>query len=161
MFGHGPHRLQSLRRVQTRWVAFSLGHFVWPLNNQNDPDTAVGLATLQYIEDENIVAQAASKGEYLLEQLHQALDGHPHVGNLRGKGVMCGVELVEDKANKTWYPPVCGVGAKMTWALIDHGVCTHVRSEVVCIAPPLTTDEATLDQLVSGVRAAVVDVFGE
>ena len=81
--------------------------------------------------------------------------------DVRGKGMMCGVELVEDKAKKSWYPPEWGVGPKMTNAMIDHGVFTRMRSEVVCIAPPLTTDEATLDALVAGIRDAVVDVFGE
>jgi adenosylmethionine-8-amino-7-oxononanoate aminotransferase len=122
---------------------------------------AVGMATLDFIEKHDLPGQAASKGVYLLEKLHSELDGHPHVGNVRGKGMMCAVELVEDKANKSWYPPEWGVGPKMTKAMIDHGVFTRMRSEVVCIAPPLTTDEATLDELVAGVRNAVVDVFGE
>jgi len=122
---------------------------------------AVGLATLDIIENEDLPGQAASKGEYLLNKLHSELDGHPHVGNVRGKGMMCGVELVEDKATRAWYPAEWGVGAKMTKALIDHGVFTRMRSEVVCLAPPLTTDEATLDQLVEAVRNAIVDVFGE
>ncbi len=122
---------------------------------------AVGLATLDIIENEDLPGQAASKGEYLLDKLHSELDGHPHVGNVRGKGLMCGVELVEDKASRAWYPPDWAVGAKMNKALIDHGVFTRMRSEVVCLAPPLTTDEATLDELVAGVRNAIVDVFGE
>jgi adenosylmethionine-8-amino-7-oxononanoate aminotransferase len=122
---------------------------------------AAGLATLDYIQSENLPEQAATKGAYLLDRLHAELDGHPHVGNVRGKGMMCGVELVEDKASKSWYSPEWGVGPKMTKAMIEHGVFTRMRSEVVCIAPPLTTDEATLDQLVAGVRNAVVDVFGE
>jgi adenosylmethionine-8-amino-7-oxononanoate aminotransferase len=49
----------------------------------------------------------------------------------------------------------------MTAAMIDNGVFTRMRSEVVCIAPPLTTDEATLDELVAGIRNAIVTVFGE
>jgi len=122
---------------------------------------AVGLATLDFIEKEKLVDQAAEKGAYLLEQLHAELDGHPHVGNVRGKGMMCGVELVENKATKAWYPPEWGVGGKMTAALIANRIFTRMRSEVVCIAPPLTTDRATLDQLVAGVRNAVVSVFGE
>jgi len=122
---------------------------------------AVGLATLDYIEKENVVGQAAEKGAYLLERLHAELDGHPHVGNVRGKGMMCGVELVEDKATKAWYPAEWGVGPKMTNALIENGIFTRMRSEVICLAPPLTTDQATLDELVSGTRNAVVSVFGE
>jgi adenosylmethionine-8-amino-7-oxononanoate aminotransferase len=122
---------------------------------------AVGLATLDFIEKEKLVEQSAHKGAYLLEQLHAELDGHPHVGNVRGKGMMCGVELVEDKATKAWYPAEWGVGGKMTAALIANKIFTRMRSEVVCIAPPLTTDEATIDELVAGVRNAIVSVFGE
>ena len=122
---------------------------------------AVGLATLDFIEKENLVEQAATKGAYLLDRLHAELDGHPHVGNVRGKGMMCGVELVEDKATKAWYPAEWGVGGKMTAALIANKIFTRMRSEVVCIAPALTTDEATIDELVAGVRNAIVTVFGE
>jgi adenosylmethionine-8-amino-7-oxononanoate aminotransferase len=122
---------------------------------------AVGLATLDFIERENLVAQAAEKGAYLLEQLHAELDGHPNVGNVRGKGIMCGVELVEDKATKAWFPPEWGVGPKMTNALIANNIFTRMRSEVICLAPPLTTDQATLDELVAGTRNAIVSVFGE
>ncbi len=50
---------------------------------------------------------------------------------------------------------------KMTKALIDQGIFTRMRNEVICIAPPITTDEATLDEYVSGVRKAIVEVFGE
>ena len=122
---------------------------------------AVGLATLDIIKNEDFPGQAASKGEYLLEKLHAALDGHPHVGEVRGKGLMCGVELVENKASKELYPAEWGVGAKMTKAMINHGLFTRMRSEVVCLAPPLTTEESTLDDIVSAVRDSVVDVFGE
>jgi putrescine aminotransferase len=122
---------------------------------------AVGLATLDVIEKEDFVGQAATKGDYLLERLQSELAGHPHVGNIRGKGMMLGVELVENKATKELYPADWGVGAKMGKAMQDHGLFTRMRSEVVCIAPPITTSEATLDDLVSAVRNAVVDVFGE
>jgi adenosylmethionine-8-amino-7-oxononanoate aminotransferase len=122
---------------------------------------AVGLATLDFIESENLVEQAATRGAYLLDKLHTELDDHPHVGNVRGKGMMCGVELVEDKTTKSWYPPEWGVGSKMTGAMIDNGLFTRMRSEVVCLAPPLTTDEATLDELVAAVRNSIVTVFGE
>ncbi|MCP3688818.1 MAG: aspartate aminotransferase family protein [Gammaproteobacteria bacterium] len=122
---------------------------------------AVGLAMLDIINREDFPGQAASKGEYLLEQLHSALDGHPHVGDVRGKGLMCGVELVEHKSSKELYPAEWGVAGKMTKAMINHGLFTRMRSEVVCIAPPITSSDSTLDELVGAVRDAVVDVFGE
>ena len=122
---------------------------------------AVGLATLDIIENEDLPGQAAAKGEYLLDKLHAELDGHPRVGEVRGKGLMCGVELVENKSTKELYPVEWGVGPKMSKAMISHGLFTRMRSEVVCIAPPLTTSESTLDELVYAVRDSVVDVFGE
>ena len=121
---------------------------------------AAGLATLDIIEKEDLPGQAAEKGAYLLERLHAELDGHPHVGNVRGKGMMCGVELVEDKASKSWYPADFGLGGKMTKALLNQGIFTRVRSELICIAPPLTTEISTIDDYVDGVRDAVVEVFG-
>ena len=95
------------------------------------------------------------------EKLHAELDGHPHVGEVRGKGMMCGVELVESRESKALYPAEWGVGPKMIKAMTSHGLFTRMRSEVVCIAPPLTTEESTLDDIVSAVRDSVVDVFGE
>ena len=80
---------------------------------------AVGLASLDMIEKEDFPGQAASKGAYLLDKLHAELDGHPHVGEVRGKGMMCGVELVENKATKELYPAEWGVGAKMTKTMIS------------------------------------------
>ena len=74
---------------------------------------------------------------------------------------MIGIELVENKDSKALYPAEWGVGPKMTNAMINHGLFTRMRGEVVCIAPPLTTEESTLDDVVAAVRDSVVDVFGE
>ena len=121
---------------------------------------AVALATLDIIENEDLPAQAARKGKLLLDNLHNALDAHPHVGNVRGQGMMAGVEIVEDKSTKKWFAPDFNLGAKLTRALMKRGLYTRVRSEVICLAPPLTTDESTLEEIVNIVRAAVGEVVG-
>ena len=58
---------------------------------------AVALRTLQIIEDEHLVAEAARKGAYLMDALRARLGDHPHVGEIRGKGLMCAVEFVKDR----------------------------------------------------------------
>ncbi|CAJ2377674.1 MAG: Aspartate aminotransferase family protein [Arenicellales bacterium IbO2] len=121
---------------------------------------AVALATLDIIQNEDLPGQAARKGKFLLEKLHAALDDHAHVGNVRGLGMMAGVEIVEDKAAKKWYPPEFGLGAKLTKALMKRGLYTRVRSEVICIAPPLITDESVLEEIVNIVRESVEEVLG-
>ena len=71
---------------------------------------AVGLATLDIIEGEDLPGQAATKGVRMLENLHETLDSHPHVGNVRGLGLMMGVEVVKDKADKSWFEPEFNLG---------------------------------------------------
>ena len=121
---------------------------------------AVGLATLDIIRDEDSPGQAARKGAAMLENFQQTLGDHPHVGNIRGQGLMIGIEVVRDKATKEWFPADFGLGGKLTKAMMDRGLFTRVRSEVICIAPPLNSDEAVLDAIVESVRQAIVDVLG-
>ena len=121
---------------------------------------AVALATLDIIENEDLPGQAASKGEAMLQKLHDALDDHPHVGNVRGKGMMHGIEIVKDKATKEWFEADFGLGGKLTKALMERGLYTRVRSEVICNAPPLTTDQGTLDEMVAIYKDAITHVLG-
>ena len=121
---------------------------------------AVALATLDIVENEDLSGQAAAKGEPMLKKLHEALDDHPHVGNVRGKGMMHGIEIVKDKQTKEWFDADFGLGAKLTKALLDRGLYTRVRSDVICNAPPLITDESVLDQMVDIYRDAIVEVLG-
>ena len=121
---------------------------------------AVALATLDIVENEDLVGQAARKGEALLQKLHDELDDLPQVGNVRGKGMMAGVEIVKDKTSKEWFDADFALGAKLTKAMMKRGLYTRVRSEVICLAPPLITEQATLDEIVEIVRDAVVEVTG-
>lgn len=121
---------------------------------------AVALATLDIVENKDLPGQAAAKGEAFLHNLHEALDGLAHVGNVRGKGMMAGVEIVADKPTKAWFDADFGLGAKLSKALMARKLYTRVRSEVICLAPPLTTEQSTLDEMVEIVRDAVVEVTG-
>ncbi|MGI9316056.1 MAG: aspartate aminotransferase family protein [bacterium] len=121
---------------------------------------AVALATLDIVEKEDLPGQAATKGEAMLLQYKDALESHPNVGNIRGQGMMHGIEIVKDKSTKEWFEPEFGLGAKLTKAMLNRGLYTRVRSEVICSAPPLTTDQATLDKMVEIVHDSVVDVLG-
>ena len=68
---------------------------------------------LQILEEEGLPAQAADKGDYLLAALRAALSDHPHVGDVRGKGLMCAVEYVKDKSTKAEFEPREQVGPKL------------------------------------------------
>ncbi len=121
---------------------------------------AVALATLDIIKSEDLPGQAATKGEAMLQKYRDALESHPHVGNIRGKGMMHGIEIVKDKSTKEWFDASFGLAPKLTKAMLDRGLYTRVRSEVICSAPPLNTDVDILDRMVEIIHDSIVEVLG-
>ena len=109
---------------------------------------AVALRTLRIIEDERFPEQAAAKGAELLARLRAALADHPHVGDVRGKGLMCGVELVEDRADKRPFPAGRGVGAAVLRAAAERGLVSRVKADTYLLAPPIVVTSAQIERMV-------------
>jgi L-2,4-diaminobutyrate transaminase len=120
----------------------------------------VALATLDIIEREGFPAQAAEKGAYLLKGLKAALESHPHVGDVRGNGLMCGVEFVLDRATKAEHPPEEKVGSRVSAAAQKRGLFSRLRGEsVFCLAPPVITPYPVLDRIVEALAGAVKEIL--
>lgn len=122
--------------------------------------SAVALRNLDIIESEDFPGQAATKGTYLLERLHAALADHPHVGEVRGLGLMAAIEFVQDKAGKTEFPPEENVGSRVHEAAQQRGLFSRLRGDVFCLAPPCVTTEQQLDQIVAILQDSVTAVLG-
>jgi putrescine aminotransferase len=121
---------------------------------------AVALAMLDLIEREHFVSQAREKGALLLGSLKQALAGHPHVGEVRGLGLMCGIEYVKDKATKEEFPPEEKVGPRVHAAAQERGLFSRLRGDVFCLAPPFITSKAQLERIAAIMRDATQAVLG-
>lgn len=121
---------------------------------------AVALRNLDIIEGENFPQQAADKGARLLNGLKSALADHPHVGEVRGLGLMCAVEFVQDKATKAEFPPEQKIGPRIHAAAQQRGLFSRLRGDVYCLAPPVVTPVETLDRIVEVLREAVGEVLG-
>ena len=109
---------------------------------------AVALRTLRIIENEGFPEQAAVKGTALLGGVTDALGDHPHVGNIRGKGLMCAIELVEDRATKRPFSPDRGVGAALLRETAARGLVSRVKGDSYLLAPPIITPEDQLARMV-------------
>ncbi|MCP4815901.1 MAG: aspartate aminotransferase family protein, partial [Planctomycetaceae bacterium] len=122
---------------------------------------AVALRNLDIIEQENFCEQAATKGDHLLERLQATLGGHPHVGDVRGKGLMCGVEFVRDRSTGEEFDREEAVGQRIHIETQKRGLFTRVRGDVFCLAPPVVTQIEQLDQIVDVLVDSVNAVLGE
>ncbi len=120
----------------------------------------VALTMLDIIRDEDFVGQAEEKGRYLLNGLDAALSDHPHVGDVRGLGLMCGVEIVKDKATKEEFAPSEKIGIRVHDECARRGLFSRVRGDVFCLAPPMVTSHAQLDQIVEILRDSIIEVLG-
>ena len=121
---------------------------------------AVALRTLRIIDEEDFPGQAADKGAALLARLRSALADHPHVGEVRGQGLMCGVELVQDKATKAEFPPQEKIGTRVLAEALERGLFSRVRGDVFLLAPPIITTHAQLDRAVEILAKSVRAVLG-
>ena len=129
---------------------------------------AAGLATLRILQKENLLENAASSGAYLGESLHKALGGHPHVGDIRGRGLFWGIELVADRASKKPYP----VSQKVAWHIFQRafdaglvvyysqGCADGVNGDIVMLGPPLIINREQIDKMVDILAAAVQAELG-
>jgi len=124
---------------------------------------AAGLANLKIMEEEDLPGRAAEVGAYLLDGLKTLLD-IPIVGDVRGKGLLCGVELVEDKESKK---PLDGARVQ---AVIQGAMARGVifaRSggaggglgNTVCISPPLVLTREEADRIVDTLRDSLQEVL--
>ena len=121
---------------------------------------AVALRALRIIEDENLVAEASRKGTRLLDALRAHLADHPHVGEIRGKGLMCAVEFVKDRETRQPFPPEEQVGARIHAEAQAHGLFSRVRGDVFVLAPPLVTPDHLLDRIGEILTSATKAVLG-
>ena len=121
---------------------------------------AVALAMLDIIEGEDFPGQAKQKGMQLLDGLRSALSDHPHVGDIRGLGMMCAVEYVKDPTTGEMFPPEDGIGARIHEETVARGMFSRVRVDVYALAPPIVTEEKTLDDMVGILADATRAVIG-
>ena len=131
----------------------------------NPLSAAISLAVVKTLIAENIAENSRDVGAYLLAQLQEKILPFDFVGDVRGKGLMLGVEIVKNKATKEPFPVGMGMAEKLTLALVKHGVIVYPgtgnadgeNGDQFLLAPPLIITKAQTDELV----AAMVDGFAE
>jgi L-2,4-diaminobutyrate transaminase len=124
---------------------------------------AAGVANLKLVDELNVLTNASETGAYFVQSMQQALADHPHVGDVRGEGMMCAVELVEERDGRKLYDPVGKIGPQIAAALLSRGVIGRAmpHGDIIGFAPPLILSRAEADIIVQATQQAIVEVLGQ
>lgn len=132
---------------------FAIGHYT----HEKNPVTArAGLATLQVIEEDGLVDRAARLGTAAMDRLRDSLGTLPHVGDIRGRGLMFGVEIVTDRDSRD---PDPGRAERIFYACLAEGLSFKISAgNVLTLSPPMVIAQADLDHALTIVETAIRDI---
>jgi adenosylmethionine-8-amino-7-oxononanoate aminotransferase len=124
---------------------------------------AAALAVQRVIKRDGLLDKVRSNGAYFAERLRSALERQPCVGDVRGRGLFWGVELVSDKTSKKPFPPSFKLYAKIKVEAMSRGLMVYpmggtidgTYGDHILLAPPFITSGAELDTMVERLASAI------
>ncbi len=116
---------------------------------------AVGLASLQVFDETNLLHQVRARAEQLRALLARDIAPLAHVGDVRQCGLMVGIELVEDRKQRSPYPPAQRIGHRVILAARERGVILRPLGNVIVLMPPLCISASQIEELVQVVRESI------
>ncbi|MDO8485962.1 MAG: aminotransferase class III-fold pyridoxal phosphate-dependent enzyme, partial [Candidatus Limnocylindrales bacterium] len=124
---------------------------------------AVAGEVLRILESENLVEASATKGERLMANLRARLGDDPHVGEIRGRGLLVGVELVADRASREPFLRTARITEAVVRAARDRGLLVYsgtgnangVDGDTILLGPPFVITDAELEQVVERLGEAI------
>jgi adenosylmethionine-8-amino-7-oxononanoate aminotransferase len=121
---------------------------------------AVALASLDVFDEEQTLANMPPKIDRLAEHL-QRTARHPHVGDVRQRGLMAGIELVQDRESQTPFPWRERRGAAVCRRALAEGVWLRPLGDTIAIVPPLSVTVDELDRIVAAIESGIASVCGD
>jgi adenosylmethionine-8-amino-7-oxononanoate aminotransferase len=162
--GYWPFGLVAASTEVHRTVTEGGGSFVHGFTFSHSPvGAAVAREVLRILETEDLVAASASKGARLLALLEERLAGHPNVGDIRGQGLMLGLELVADRETRAPFGRSARFAETVARAAQEAGILVYtgtgnadgIDGDLVILGPPFVITEDELVHLADGVAGAI------
>ena len=124
---------------------------------------AAALEVQRVIKAEGLLAKVVQRGAQLMAELQRAFAGHPHVGEIRGRGLMVALELVRERDSKTPFAPEARLHARVKQIALDGGLACYpsggcvegLRGDHVLLAPPFIISAAQVGEIADKLRVAV------
>ncbi len=131
---------------------FAIGHYT---HEKNPVTTRAGLTTLQIIREEGLVERSAELGASAQNRLRDTLETCPIVGDIRGRGLMFGVEIVEDRETRT---PAPERAEKIYYHCLEKGLSFKISAgNVLTLSPPLVIEKSDLEAALTIVTGAILE----
>ena len=165
--GYAPLGAVLVSAKVVKAFAAGSGAFKHGFTYQAHPvSTAAGNAVLDYLESHHLFARVHPASEYLRGAL-APLASHPRVGEIRGLGLLLGIEFVQDKSTRTPFDPAHQIAEKIRAAAMDHGVLTYptqgcvdgLRGDHILLAPPFILTPAESVLIAQALEATLAKVF--
>ncbi|WP_209506725.1 aspartate aminotransferase family protein [Ruegeria sp. HKCCSP335] len=124
---------------------------------------AAGVANLKLIDELGLVENAGKVGAYLNQAMSDVLSDHPNVGDVRGDGLLCAVEFVKDKNNRTFFDPADKIGPQLSAQMLEQSKViarAMPQGDILGFAPPFCLTTAEADEIVAATAKAVGAVLG-
>ena len=130
---------------------------------------AAGLAVVEAMEREDLLARVRERGAALRAALEARFGQHPHVGDIRGRGLFLALEFVADRESKAPFPREARIAERLKKAALDQGLLCYptagcadgVSGDLAVLAPPYIIEdrelEATVDRLAAALATVVVE----
>lgn len=129
---------------------YAIGHYT---HEKNPVSARAALTTIQIIEDEGLVERAHALGTWAQTYLKDRLSAHRSVGDIRGRGLMFGIELVTDKSERI---ADAGLAEQVYYRALEDGVSFKISAgNVLTLSPPLTISQAELETALNIVCMAI------
>lgn len=121
---------------------------------------AAGLKTIEIIESEQLLDRVSRSGATLRDRLGSLVD-MPAVGEVRGLGLLAGVELVADRDSRAPFAPELRVGDRVRQAAQERGLLVRSRADTINIAPSFVITDSEIDTLTDVLRQSIAQVTGD
>lgn len=128
---------------------------------------AAGLAVQKIIKRDKLAAKCAADGKYIKDQLSCRYSDHPYIGDIRGRGLFIGIELVRDRETKEPFAVELGLAKKIRDVSYDLGLLCYPSSgtvngysgDHVLLSPPYTITRGEIDQMIDLFDASIKQIF--
>jgi len=125
--------------------------------------SAAGVANLKCLDDMNLINNVKEVGQYMLDELNNAFNNHPLVGEIRGEGMLAALEFLENKEQIKFFDPSKKIGMQVSTNLLKEGVIGRAmpHGDILGLSPPLCLNKSEVNIIISSLKKSLDKVHSE